>query len=156
MAEIAIKPDRLEYLGKTPSKDSATGQAVIQRMCLYGRITCAAKTTAQRGQCACCDLGDVRQFKDRRTQQFHNIRLADMGHYPVAAVTYWNEQGRRSEPRSETVRDWMLDPSNYDLELSVNFVNADGKTILGNRARGGGSDKYGNRLKYKKPYKRKS
>jgi len=41
----------------------------------------------------------------------------DMSHV-TDAVEYWNETGRESGPRSPEVRNWMLNPDNYELESS--------------------------------------
>lgn len=91
---------RNRYLGRTPGKGSRTGRQVIERMRQDGTV---------RGR------GDQTMFQSRTDGKWHNLRDADMAH-KTDAVTYWNETGRFSGARSTTVREWMRDPNNYELE----------------------------------------
>jgi RHS repeat-associated protein len=93
---------RLQYLGRTPGKNSRTGREVIERMEGQGRI---------RGS------GDQREVFHEGSQQWHPINETDMGH-TQDAVSWWNKQGRQYGAKSPEVRRWMLDSSNYELEPS--------------------------------------
>ncbi|MBY0073352.1 transposase [Priestia aryabhattai] len=96
---------REQYLGSTPGKTSRTGKAVIERMTSEGKI----KRTRS---------GDIRFLAS--DGQWYDLSDADMAHI-TDAVTYWNKEGRYLGAKSETVREWMLDPNNYYLELfSIN------------------------------------
>jgi hypothetical protein len=102
ISEAQKKWYREDVLGKTPSKDSATGRIVQDRMRSQGKL----KT--ENGQ-------DV--FQDRRTQKWYPVNSSDihMGH-TKDAVTWWNEKGRYYAPKSPEVRDWMENPKHYELE----------------------------------------
>ena len=39
-----------------------------------------------------------------------------MAHYPVDAVTWWNQTGRGYGAKSPEVRAWMLDSKNYVID----------------------------------------
>lgn len=92
---------RLQYMGKTPGKDSATGKAVIQRMKNEGLI----KETKP---------GELSVYH-KPTNKWYPIEQCDMGHR-VDAVKYWNTQGKQYGPKSQKIREWMKDPDNYELE----------------------------------------
>ncbi|MDH5653071.1 MAG: DUF4157 domain-containing protein [Gammaproteobacteria bacterium] len=103
---------RTEYLGSTPQKNSRTGRQVIERMEMEGRIHRTAT-----GEVQVYTRGPPRPWQER----WYPLEEMDMGHHPVDAVTYWNETGRSHGPRSQEVRDWMLDPDHYELQhRSVN------------------------------------
>lgn len=101
---------RLQYMGRTPGKGSRTGREVIERMKAEGRIVETEQGMLQvvcpGGRCA--DLSET-----------------DMSHLQDA-VRYWNREGYKHGPKAPDVRDFMLDPKNYELEPSAT-----------NRARGG-------------------
>lgn len=40
----------------------------------------------------------------------------DIGHTPVDAVDFWLTTGVKYGPKSKEVREWMLDPDNYELQ----------------------------------------
>jgi hypothetical protein len=98
---------RLKYMGRTPGKTSRTGREVIQRMKDQGKII------KQDGV-------DKLKWVDPKTGQTHLVPLSkcDMGHHPVDAVTYWNDTGYQHGAKSPEVRQWMLDPNNYELQPS--------------------------------------
>jgi len=58
---------------------------------------------------------EVKEFFDDSTNQWRNIKEADMGHIDDA-VTWWNKTGRKFGSKSSEVRNWMLDSKNYRLE----------------------------------------
>lgn len=94
---------REKYMGRTPGKSSATGQAVIARMREEGTV----KTVAGENQFLAAD------------GRWYPVSEADMGHN-VAAVEWWNSEGkyypRAGDRPAPEVRDWMLDPDNYELQ----------------------------------------
>jgi hypothetical protein len=92
---------RERYMGKTPGKNSKTGQAVIDRMNAQGKITYDDITGET-----------LFQASDR---QWYPLRQADMSH-KVDAVKWWNRVGRKSGAQSAKVREFMLDPDNYTLD----------------------------------------
>ncbi|WP_197994463.1 polymorphic toxin-type HINT domain-containing protein [Gimesia maris] len=91
---------RLQYLGSTPGKNSATGRAVIDRMRADGRVMDTPAGTFVRD-------GDG---------TFYPLAEMDMGHNPTDAVRFWNTTGIQHCPKSPAVRQWMLDPNNYELQ----------------------------------------
>ena len=100
------KPKSLrdQYLGSTPGKGSATGQKVQARMRAEGKLR---------------DGIDGPEFLDSNGEWWP-LSKADMAH-KVDAVKWWNEEGRKYGPKSKEVRDWMLDPNNYELDhYSIN------------------------------------
>lgn len=98
---------RRKYLGNTPGKSSRTGREVIARMRKEGKIV------SFNGE-------DHLLWTDPVTHQRQRVPLSecDMGHHPVNAVDYWNSEGIKHGPRSAKVREWMLDPNNYELQPS--------------------------------------
>ena len=100
---------RRKYLGSTPGKASRTGREVIQRM-----------KNAKPPQIVTKNGVDYLDWTDPATGVRRQVPLSecDMGHYPVDAVTYWNTEGYKHGPKSQAVRDWMLDPDNYMLQPS--------------------------------------
>lgn len=109
--EIAQKVRRVskrrKYLGNTPGKSSRTGRQVIDRM-------------RRNGEIRTVDGKDLLVWKDPTTNKISYIPLkdTDMGHFPVDAVTYWNDTGIKHGPRSPEVREWMLNPDHYTLQPS--------------------------------------
>ena len=96
---------RTQYLGRTPSKNSATGRQVIDNMRAQGRI---------RGE------GENMEFYSEKGQQWYPIAEADMAH-KTNAVTWWNTEGKYYGAKSSEVRQWMLSAENYELEhYSIN------------------------------------
>ncbi|WP_083476236.1 polymorphic toxin-type HINT domain-containing protein [Lacinutrix mariniflava] len=93
--------NRLKYLGRTPGKGSKTGKAVFDRMVKEG----TAKVTKS----------GKKIFKDASDGKWRDIAEADMGHL-TDAVTWWNKKGRKLGAKSKEVREWMLNPKNYELE----------------------------------------
>ncbi|MCL8538068.1 polymorphic toxin-type HINT domain-containing protein [Chryseobacterium gallinarum] len=93
---------RLQYLGRTPGKASKTGREVFDRMMKEVPPTARIR----RGQ---------KEFFDKSTNQWRNIKEADMGHIEDA-VSWWNKTGRKYGKKSKEVREWMLDSKNYVLE----------------------------------------
>ncbi|HEY3705555.1 MAG TPA: DUF4157 domain-containing protein [Terracidiphilus sp.] len=99
---LAAGKRRETYLGKTPGKYSDVGMEVQARMRANGTLKTDPVT------------GDV-MFK-ASNDQWYPLEDADMSHYPVDAVSYWNETGRNFGPRSPEVRAWMTDARNYVLD----------------------------------------
>lgn len=95
---------REEYLGATPRKNSRTGREVRERMREEGTLR-----TNRRGQ---------DEFFSEDTGQWHLVDSPDthMGHHPEDAVDWWNREGYKHGPKSQTVRDFMLDSDNYRFE----------------------------------------
>lgn len=92
---------REQYLGKTPGKASATGKKVIKRMTKEGKIK--------------KELGGKLKFQ-ASDGKWYPIKEADMSH-KTDAVKWWNTEGRlKYRPKSKEVRQWMLDPNNYELD----------------------------------------
>jgi RHS repeat-associated protein len=89
------------YLGDTPSKSSATGKRVIDRMMDEGKIRLS-------------ENGEHLEVYHPKAGWVH-IDETDMGHIHDA-VTWWNNVGRFYGPKSPEVRKFMLDPDNYELE----------------------------------------
>lgn len=96
--------NRDKYMGKTPSKKSKVGQAVIDKMRSEGRIREGAEGLEFKA-------GDG---------NWYSVDRADMAHIKDA-VSWWNEEGRNYGAKSPEVRAFMKDPNNYELELdSIN------------------------------------
>jgi len=93
-------PKRLQYLGRTPGKASRTGRAVIDRMKIEGKLVAGAD-------------GKLHLIQDGGSMI--PLTGTDMGHLEDA-VKYWNRQGYTLGEKSEAVRKWMLDPTNYELQ----------------------------------------
>jgi Pretoxin HINT domain/HNH/ENDO VII superfamily nuclease with conserved GHE residues len=102
------------YLGDTPSKSSATGKRVIDRMMDEGKIRLSIN-------------GEGLEVYHPKTG-WVDISDTDMGHR-VDAVSWWNEVGRFFGPKSEEVREFMLDPDNYELEPY--WINRSKGSLLG-------------------------
>lgn len=101
-----VKRARQRYVGSTPKKTSKTGQDVINNMHADKRIRGWDPNNPR-------DLVDVEVKAENGS--WGPIEDFDMGHKPVDAVSYWNNIGRYSEPRSKQVREWMTSPENYEL-----------------------------------------
>jgi len=114
---------RQEYLGATPGKRSRTGREVIERM---RNGPPPPGGPPPRGRIVGTEP-DERVFTlGPQGEGWYHIDDMDMGHLHDAVV-YWNTDGpwgragRSFGPRSQEVRDWMLDPVNYALEhFSIN------------------------------------
>jgi hypothetical protein len=95
---------REQYVGRTPGKNSRTGQAVQARMRAEGTLRDGPEGT---------------EFK-ASDGEWYPLEDADMSH-KTDAVKWWNETGRQYGPKSPEVRTWMLDPDNYTLDhYSIN------------------------------------
>ncbi|CCH54950.1 Wall-associated protein [Fibrisoma limi BUZ 3] len=97
------KSKRLQYVGKTPSKNSATGEQVKERM----RNEKPPRYRVVKGK---------GYFKSRKDGEWYPEEVADMAHHPKDAVDYWNQRGKYHGPKSKPVRDWMKNSKNYELE----------------------------------------
>lgn len=95
------KGARMTYLGDTPSKTDSTGKKVI-----------AAHQTRDEGSVVLALIKPPLPSAGK----WHPLTDCDMSHSPVDAVDYWNSVRKSTSPRSDRVRDWMLDPKNYKLE----------------------------------------
>ncbi len=91
---------RIEYMGKTPGKSSKAGKAVISRMEKEHKI----RVNRMGGE----------EFKSTNGK-WYPIKEADMAH-KIDAVSWWNKTGRNYGAKSKKVREWMLNPDNYELE----------------------------------------
>ena len=91
---------RLQYLGATPGKNSATGRAVIERIRAEGRVLDRATGT----------------FVRDADGTWYPLAEMDMGQYPVDAVRFWNSTGIQHRPKSPVARQWMLDSINCELQ----------------------------------------
>ena len=126
---------RNAYLGRTPSKVSATGRAVMKRM-LRDKLITGITEKQIDALTRTSQIPKDAKFKDVDGKEY-SLRGAHMGHNPEDAVDYWNRCGRYHGAKSKPVRDWMLNPDNYRLEYGP-----------GNCSRGGKS-----KSRYKKPRK---
>ncbi len=102
--EETVQSARLAYLGRTPSKWSATGLAVQERMALEGTLV---------GEGA--DAQVMYQHPLTGEEGWVSIVDTDMAHLEDA-VTWWNNVGIKLGPKSPAVRAWMLDSANYELQ----------------------------------------
>jgi len=100
LKKIKKVSSRLKYMGRTPGKNSDTGQKVFARMMED------KKARIRKGQ---------KQFFDKYSKKWRPIEQADMGHIEDA-VKYWNREGYKHGAKSKKVRDWMKDSKNYELE----------------------------------------
>lgn len=107
---------RLQYLGKTPGKNSKTGREVIERMRQNGDV----RFDPVLGE-------DIFRGQDNVWRPVNRPNV-HMGHHPMDAVDYWNTTGRLAGPKSQAVRDWMLDSNNYRLEYGPLNSAAGGRT----------------------------
>jgi len=113
-----VDPKRNLYLGSTPGKRKRTGGEVIARMR-------NEKPPRVRGR---MPNEQVFVVGPDGLKRWYPINQTEMGHIHDA-VTYWNTTGRHLGPKHPTVRKWMLDPANYELEHNV--VNAQKGSVLG-------------------------
>ncbi|HSF43824.1 MAG TPA: SpvB/TcaC N-terminal domain-containing protein [Thermoanaerobaculia bacterium] len=97
---------RIELMGATPTKKSAVGIAVRQRMQKQGLLRNFG--TANEEVHVEIDHAGTMAWKPLDA----NIH---MGHR-IDAVSFWNRVGRYFGPKSTVVRNFMKDPSNYELE----------------------------------------
>jgi hypothetical protein len=93
--------NRYKYLGNTPSKYSAIGLKVQERMRQAGTLEGEGENIRVLGS----------------DKKWYPIAETDMGH-KKAAVDFWNEEGRFFGPRSARVREFMNDVDNYTLQPS--------------------------------------
>lgn len=70
---------------------------------------------------------------------FEQTGIRESGHRD--AVVYWNEEGKYTGAKSESVRNYMTNPDNYYLELE-SYNKSDGASLR---------DKNGNRITYDEP-----
>ena len=129
---------RNAYVGRTPSKVSKTGRAVMQRMLAKGEIQGITSDQISKLRRS-SQIPSAATFTDIDGKQYP-LRQAHMGHNPEDAVSYWNRCGRYHGAKSQAVRKWMLDHNNYRLEYGP-----------GNCSRGAKSKE-----RYKKPRKPKN
>ncbi len=93
---------RERYMGDTPGKNSRTGREVRARMRTDGTL----RTNLVTGG------GEFLASNNK----WYPLEVADMSHFPVDAVKWWNETGRFYGPKSSEVRNWMLESKNYTLD----------------------------------------
>lgn len=106
---------RLQYLGKTPGKNSKTGREVFERMMKEKPPMARLKN-------------GKKQFKSTKDGKWYDIDKADMSH-KRDAVDWWNNVANKKgyKPKGEEVRKWMRDPNNYYLEHQSYNRSAGGK-----------------------------
>lgn len=107
LQSLKKKSLRLLYLGRTPSKYSAVGNKVVNRMRTENKIF--GEGPLLRG-----NPNNLHIINDDNSLTFidHNV---DMAH-KQAAVSWWNSVGRQFGARSRQAREFMLDDSNYELQ----------------------------------------
>lgn len=112
---LDLSRNRLATVGKTPSKVSPTGRAVMQRM---------SSTKELRGMTA-DQISSLRrisgiprsaQFWDVPTKSWQPVRSTYMGYVGEDVVDYWNRREKFFGQKSPEVRSWMRDLNNYRLE----------------------------------------
>lgn len=106
---------RLQYLGRTPGKNSKTGREVFERMMKEKPPMARLKN-------------GKKQFKSTKDGKWYDIDKADMSH-KRDAVDWWNNVANKKgyKPKGEEVRKWMRDPNNYYLEHQSYNRSAGGK-----------------------------
>ena len=112
---LDLSRNRLATVGKTPSKVSPTGRAVMQSM---------LSTKELRGMTAdqisslrrISDIPRSAQFWDVPTKSWQPVRSTHMGHVGEDVVDYWSRRGKFFGQKSPEVRSWMRDSNNYRLE----------------------------------------
>jgi RHS repeat-associated protein len=95
---------RLQYLGSTPGKMSRTGLEVQARMQAEGNLI----RIGDRTMIKYYDAGSGRYA-------WTDIANTDMAHR-IDAVSWWNAEGVKFGPQSQEVRNFMLNPNNYELQ----------------------------------------
>ena len=112
---LGLSRNRLATVGKTPSKVSPTGRAVMQRM-LSAKELRGMSVEQISNLRRVSDIPSSAQFWDTPTKSWQPVRSAHMGHAGEDAVDYWNRRGKFFGKKSPEVRSWMRDPNNYRLE----------------------------------------
>lgn len=117
---LTDKPNRAGLMGRTPDKYSATGRRVVDRMRADGDIIGEGPLLP----------GNPYGLKLKNADGTVSVigPNVDMAHR-TDAVTWWNSSGRYTGPKSQTVRDFMLDSNNYSLQLGS--INRREGAILG-------------------------
>ena len=110
-----LSRNRLATVGKTPSKVSPIGRAVIQRM-LSAKELHGMTADQISGLRRISDIPRSAQFWDAPTKSWQPVRSAHMGHVGEDVVDYWNRRGKFFGQKSPEVRSWMRDSNNYRLE----------------------------------------
>ena len=95
-----VPSKRESYMGATPSRRSKTGKDVVARMRSQGLID-------RRGRVFTVGPDGVKRW--------YPMAQTDMGHVE-AAVTRWNREGINWGPKHPQLREFMLDPDNYELQ----------------------------------------
>ena len=107
-----VSPDKAReaYMGKTPSKYSETGAAVVERM----RAETPPKIRGE-GPLLPGNPNKLEVMAPDKTWHLIDEKI-DMAHIsPNDAVRWWNAEGRFYGARSKPVREFMIDPDNYRL-----------------------------------------
>jgi hypothetical protein len=94
------RPNRDQYMGRTPGKNSKTGRATIERMRSEGLIR---------------DNNGVTEFYSIEGEDWFPLTEGDMAH-KVDCVKFWNETGRYTGAKSKFIRQWMLNSNNFYIE----------------------------------------
>jgi RHS repeat-associated protein len=94
---------RLFCMGRTPTKWSRTGRQVFQRMQKMGLTKGDWKSSQIWSQVSANEFRWV------------EIGETDMAHLEDAS-SWWNRLGYKYGPKAPEVREWMLDPENYELQ----------------------------------------
>ncbi len=93
---------RQKYMGSTPGKFSKQGLEVQAKMRAAGKL----RTDPVTGET---------EFM-ASDKNWYPLEEADMAHFPVDAVKWWNQTGRQYGAKAPEVRAWMLDSKNYVLD----------------------------------------
>ena len=112
---LDLSRNRLATVGKTPSKVSPTGRAVMQRM-LSAKDLHGMKADQISSLRRISNIPISAQFWDVPTKSWQPIKSAHMGHIGEGVVDYWNRRGRFFCQKSPEVRSWMRDSNNYSLK----------------------------------------
>ena len=90
---LGLSRNRLATVGKTPSKVSPTGRAVMQRM-LNAKELRGMSTDQISNLRRVSNIPSSAQFWDTPTKSWQPVRSAHMGHVGEDVVDYWNRRGK--------------------------------------------------------------
>ena len=107
---LGLSRNRLATVGKTPSKVSTTGRAVMQRM-LNAKELRGMSAEQINNLRRVSDIPSSDQFWDTPTKSWQPVRSAHMGHVCEDAVDYWNRNcSRGAQNRSRYDMDKPIGP----------------------------------------------
>lgn len=114
-AHKALPGKRRRYMGGNPGPKSKQARKVYDRM---------RNETPPRARGKWPDEVEIRGENGKWVP----LEKCQMGHYPIDAMSYWNNYGRFLGPRHPEIRKWMRDPENYVLQPRAENL-ADGARI---------------------------